>query len=386
MGIGVAGVLMVVLGNASGFGLSTAWGISGGVPVPVRAAEWGEPEALSTTETAAVSTAAEAGVKVTVIVQEEPAASEAPQLLVWPKLLALVPVTEMLVTVSGAVPGLESVMSSGAAAVLTSVAGKVSGFGLSKACGAIPVPLNAAVCGEPVALSAMDSVALRLPAEAGVNVTVMVQLAPAATELPQLLVWLKLLALAPVMVMPVIVRAAVPGFDSVVDSVPAEVPTSVLANVSVLEVRVALGAVPVPVSAAVCGEPDALSTTEIAALRLPVAAGVKVTVIMHALSSGRLAGQLLVCEKLLALVPVIEMLVIARAAFPGLARVIVMVAEDAPTMVPGKARGLGLSTACGAGAVAPVPVSVTVCGEPDALSATVSVAEKLVAEAGVKLT
>lgn len=99
----------------------------------MRAAEWGEPEALSATEIAAVSAAAEAGVKVTVIVQLDPAESDAPQLLVWPKLLALVPATEMLVIVSGAVPGLESVMGRGVAAVLTSVAGKASGFGLSTA-------------------------------------------------------------------------------------------------------------------------------------------------------------------------------------------------------------------------------------------------------------
>ena len=36
--------------------------------------------------------------------------------------------------------------------------------------------------------------------------------------------------------------------------------------------------------------------------------------------------------------------------------------------------------------VIPVPVSDTVCGEPGALSATESVAEKLAADAGVKVT
>lgn len=40
----------------------------------------------------------------------------------------------------------------------------------------------------------------------------------------------------------------------------------------------------------------------------------------------------------------------------------------------------------GTGATVPVPVSVVVWGEPEALSATVSVAAKLVAEAGVKVT
>jgi hypothetical protein len=39
-----------------------------------------------------------------------------------------------------------------------------------------------------------------------------------------------------------------------------------------------------------------------------------------------------------------------------------------------------------AAAAVPVPLSATDCGEPVALSATESVAEKLVAEAGVKVT
>jgi hypothetical protein len=57
-------------------------------------------------------------------------------------------------------------------------------------------------------------------------------------------------------------------------------------------------------------------------------------------------------------------------------------AEVVPVSVLGKLRA-GLSEAAGA---VPVPVSDTVCGEPEALSATESVAEKLVAEAGVKVT
>jgi hypothetical protein len=36
---------------------------------------------------------------------------------------------------------------------------------------AVPVPLRAVVCGEPEALSATDSVAVKLAAEAGVKVT-----------------------------------------------------------------------------------------------------------------------------------------------------------------------------------------------------------------------
>jgi hypothetical protein len=287
--------------------------------------------------------------------------------------------------VRAAVPGFDSVMGSAAAAVPTVVLGKASGFGLSTACGAVPVPVRAAVCGEPMALSATATEALSPPAEAGVNVTVIVQVAPAASEVPQVLVSPKLLVFVPVTEMPVIVSAAVPGLDRVVDCVVAEVPTNVLGNVRVLEVKVACGAVPVPVRAAVCGEPVALSATDIEALRLPAEAGVKVTVMVQLAPAASEVPQLLLSPKLLEFVPVTEMPVMARAAAPGFDKVMGSAVAAVPTSVPGKASGFGLRTACGVGAGVPVPVRVTVCGEPAALSATESVAEKLVAEAGVKL-
>jgi hypothetical protein len=245
--------------------------------------------------------------------------------------------------------------------------------------------VSVTVCGEPLALSATLTEALSPPAEAGVKVTVIVQLAPAASEVPQVLPSLKLLALAPVMEMPVMVSGAVPGFDRVVDCVVAEVPTSVLGNVSVLEVNVACGAVPVPVRAAVCGEPVALSTTDIEALRLPAEAGVNVTVMVQLAPAASEVPQLLLSPKLLELVPMTEMLVMVSAAVPAFDSVIGKAVAAVPIKVPGKASGFGVRAACGVGAVVPVPVRVTVWGEPDALSATESVAEKLVAEAGVKL-
>ena len=52
----------------------------------------------------------------------------------------------------------------------------------------VPVPLNATLCGEPVALSAMETAAVKLAADAGVKVTAMLHDAPAATVLPQVLV------------------------------------------------------------------------------------------------------------------------------------------------------------------------------------------------------
>lgn len=45
-----------------------------------------------------------------------------------------------------------------------------------------PVPLRVTVCGEPVALSVMESEALSAPPVAGVNTTESVQVAPVATD------------------------------------------------------------------------------------------------------------------------------------------------------------------------------------------------------------
>lgn len=194
---------------------------------------------MSATEIAAVRLPVEPGVKLTVIVQVAPAASEVPQLLVWPKLVALVPVTEMPVIVSAAVPGLDSVMGSVVAAVPTSVLGNASGLGLNTACGRVPVPVTTADCGEPVALSATEMAAVRLPVAPGMNETVIVQVAPTASEEPQLFDCPKLLALVPVTEMPVMVSAAVPGFDNVIGSAVAAVPTRVAGKANGLELSVA---------------------------------------------------------------------------------------------------------------------------------------------------
>jgi hypothetical protein len=76
--------------------------------------------------------------------------------------------------------------------------------------GAVPVPERATVWGLPLALSVMLTEAERLPLAVGVKVTLIVQLLLAATELPQVLVWAKSLALAPVIARLVMLKAAVP--------------------------------------------------------------------------------------------------------------------------------------------------------------------------------
>ena len=71
---------------------------------------------------------------------------------------------------SAAVPVFDSVAESAAEVVPVGVLGKATGE-LSVAAAAVPVPVRDEVCGEPVPLSATESVAEKLVAVAGVKVT-----------------------------------------------------------------------------------------------------------------------------------------------------------------------------------------------------------------------
>src|SRR5213593_2958520 len=102
----------------------------------------------------------------------------------------------------------------------------------------------------------------------------MVRLAAAATELPQVLVWLK----SPLAAMVVMVKAADPLLVSVTVCAPLAVLINWLPKLRVLGEKVTAGAVvPVPVSETVCGLPLALSVTVIEPVREPATVGVKVT-------------------------------------------------------------------------------------------------------------
>ena len=81
------------------------------------------------------------------------------------------------------------------------------------------------------------------------------------------------------------------------------------------------GATPVPDSAAVCGLPAALSLTVIDADRDPLIPGVKVMLMVHVAEAARLPGQLLVCSKSEAFVPVTLMLEMVSATLPELVTV-----------------------------------------------------------------
>ena len=88
-----------------------------------------------------------------------------------------------------------------------------------------PLPLNAAACGLPLALSVTATPALRVPVAVGLNVTLIVQLVPAARLAPQVCVWVKSPLLVPVMAMPLMLSAAAPALERVIDCAALLAPT-----------------------------------------------------------------------------------------------------------------------------------------------------------------
>ena len=146
---------------------------------------------------------AAAGVKVTLIAQLAPAATVLPQLLVWAKS----PFAVTLVKLSAAPPVLVSATACAALVVPTVWLPKLTLDGDKlTAAGVFPTPVRLTLCGLPLALSVMLSVPVRVPAAAGVKVTLIAQWAPDATALPQLFVWVK----SPVAVMALMRNAAPP--------------------------------------------------------------------------------------------------------------------------------------------------------------------------------
>jgi hypothetical protein len=179
------------------------------VAVPLKATDCGEPLALSVIVSVPVRLPAVVGVKVTEMVQFAPAATELPQVCVSAKS----PDAAIEVIESAAVPGLVRIVVCAALVVpvVCDVKVRADGESIIPGVGAIPVPFNTTIWGELGALSVMVTVPVRLPAAVGVNVTEMVQFAPAATLVPQ--VWV--CAKSPDIAIEVTVKAVVPEFVSV---------------------------------------------------------------------------------------------------------------------------------------------------------------------------
>ena len=127
---------------------------TGASPVPLRLTVWGLLLALSASVSAPVRFPAAVGVKVTLIVQPAPAATEPAQLLVWEKS----PLVVIVRGVKAPVPVLVSVTVCGGLGVETVSAGKLSLVAERLTTGTIPVPLKPTVWGLPLALSVSVSV------------------------------------------------------------------------------------------------------------------------------------------------------------------------------------------------------------------------------------
>lgn len=125
----------------------------------------------------------------TLIVQLALGARVWPQVLVWLKSPALLPVVAMLAMFSVAFPLLLMEMVSDGLDDPTSRLLKTKLPGESVIAGALmPIPVRETICGLPTALSEIMMLPVRVPVAVGVNVTKMLQLAWAARLLPQLLV------------------------------------------------------------------------------------------------------------------------------------------------------------------------------------------------------
>jgi hypothetical protein len=206
-------------------------------------------------------------------------------------------------------------------------------------CDVTPVPLNATICGLPVALSAMFSVAVNVPFPPGVNNTLIVQLAPAASVPvalhPELDVGCgtpKSSASAPLVVKPAKVTVAVLVFITVTLSGALVVPTVCDPNVKLLGVTVTVAAalVPVPVSVTVCGLPVALSVNVIVPVRVPVAVGLNVIWNVHGVPSTAILGH---CASVApAKSPVVTIFVNVTATPPVFDTVTVCAALVVPTV------------------------------------------------------
>lgn len=216
----------------------------------------------------------------------------------------------------GAAPVFITVTVCGKPLVPTNWFGKVILYGETLATGATALPVSITLCGLLGALSVTVKDAVRLPVALGAKVILNVQVAPASTLVPQLLVWEKSPALAPVIAMLEIVSVPVPPLDKLSAWAELLVPTAWLVKLTVVPEKVTAGATPVPVSATVCGLSAALSVMVTLAARVPVAVGPKITLIVQLAPAATELPHVLLWLKSPLLVPVTAMPAIVSAAKP----------------------------------------------------------------------
>jgi hypothetical protein len=151
-------------------------------PVPVSVIVCGLPAALSVIVSVPVESPEAVGTKVTLTVQDCPAPTEVPQVLLSEKGL----VASMCATVRVIAPPFVIVTVWGALAVPTSWLEKERLVDDGVAPASPPWPVSLTVRGLPAELSVIVSVPVRVPATVGVNMTWMAHVPPAGATLVQL--------------------------------------------------------------------------------------------------------------------------------------------------------------------------------------------------------
>jgi hypothetical protein len=201
------------------------------------------------------------------------------------KSVALVPAIATVARCNAFVPVFVSVPPIAAPVVPTAWAGKVTVVGASTTTGAVPVPVSATDCVAPATAllsSVKVSEAVRAPTAVGVNFTLQLQFALAATatgvgnpvsQLVPVATREKSDAFVPEMATAVMCSTSVPVLPKVPFCAALEVLTSWLVNVTVVGAGVATGAIPVPESVTGAGFAIPVTTKVMLALRVPAAAG-----------------------------------------------------------------------------------------------------------------
>jgi hypothetical protein len=157
----------------------------------------------------------------------------------------------------------------------------------------VPIPDKRITCGLPVALSTMTTDPRSAPVAVGVKVTLIVQVAEAATEV-QLLVCAKL----PLAVMPITVSVAPPLLVRVMVFPALAVLIAWAPKFKSIAERLTVATepeIPTPDKWISCGLLDPLSVIVRTPTREPLAVGVKVTVMVQLPETATVA-QLFVCE------------------------------------------------------------------------------------------
>ena len=135
---------------------------------------------------------------------------------------------------------------------------------------------------------------VREPVAPGRNVTLMVQLAPAAKVVPQVVVSAKSEAFVPAIETPFIVMVPVPVFLSVTVLALVVTFTGWIPNGTVVGVRLATGLVPVPVKLICCGLVGSELAIRSVAVLLPLAVGLNVTLMLQVAPTASVVVQVLV--------------------------------------------------------------------------------------------